>query len=730
MTRITPSPDAELDDLFDGDPGLLDIAEQARTTRFNATPSRQFHHNLRASLLKEARSRKAWRTWWHFTPRTPRFAFRTASVGVVLVAAAVMALTVARAPHQPSLVTASSTLSEQHSVDPDNSITVNFSQPMNHDAVVAGLHIEPATTVTTSWDGTMLVITPTHHLAANTPYVVTIDHDAARAADGTVATQDIQISFGTAPTPVVSTPTPSPSAPPTLVTTTVAPLDKSGEILFAPDGSLVLTSTPHSQGSPSPGIEGSGSTMMAFSPTGSATELGLSAQRAAFSPDGHSIAFVVADETGATIYVRRDDQPDAQLVTRTDLATTDVGWTSDGNVLFSSSEGISAAAIDGHATIFVAPPEKAPGHTRFVPGGRYAYVEPVSSTNGNSGMLLDLTSLDEQPLAGSATNVALSGDGNTLAWVDTAQTPQKLSLRHLNGDATTTALHTTPSTDSFSALALSSDGTTIAYTASVSGGQKSFVQQVSSDIPLAMGPSASTFDFSPSGEKLALVTGDESHQIVTTADIPGITPTALKPTVPEAAQATLDNFIAAQVKADSAALSALATEGVVTTTPTGLSRGSIVVTRLSSDNTVVATVRLVIDPSGGHTATRVADETVTLTPSGDGGAYKVSALTIGTLHKQANGPVITHVSSGNSDTGSVISITFDSDIDSTTVTPALSVTLADGTAVDYTATYMPTTRRITITATHSLPLQLTIAPTLTDINGKKLSSAFETTVGS
>ncbi len=66
----------------------------------------------------------------------------------------------------------------------DNVITVAFNEPMNQPAVVAGLHIRPATQVTTSWQGNNLLITPTHHLAGNTPYTVTIDRTAAQAPRG------------------------------------------------------------------------------------------------------------------------------------------------------------------------------------------------------------------------------------------------------------------------------------------------------------------------------------------------------------------------------------------------------------------------------------------------------------------------------------------------------------------------------------------------------------------
>jgi len=209
--------DPEIDDIFEGDPELAELAHSVRAARPEPPLDTRFQGVLRAQLMREApaalgspakpakparqrtitpralRTRRA--AWWRSTPS----AWGAAGLGAALVAAAV--LTVLRTPVTDHQVTAVSPVAELHAVSPNNVITVAFDQPMNEAVVVAGLHIRPATEVTTSWQGNNLVITPTHHLAGNTPYTVTIDHRATKASTGQLAASDIRISFGTAPTP-------------------------------------------------------------------------------------------------------------------------------------------------------------------------------------------------------------------------------------------------------------------------------------------------------------------------------------------------------------------------------------------------------------------------------------------------------------------------------------------------------------------------------------------------
>ena len=178
--------DPELEDLFHDEPELLETA-QAGARR---APARRARSALPEPASRSARRRGIAR------PQRPRRA--------PLVASRTGALRLGRSGRRggtdhrdrasPSsrttppdqTVTAFSQLTAQHSVSPNQVITVAFNQPMNEQAVEAGVHIQPAIKVTYSWKNNNLVISPAYHLSANTPYTVTIAQTAIRACLGRV----------------------------------------------------------------------------------------------------------------------------------------------------------------------------------------------------------------------------------------------------------------------------------------------------------------------------------------------------------------------------------------------------------------------------------------------------------------------------------------------------------------------------------------------------------------
>ncbi len=226
--------DPELEDLFQGEPELLETAQKVRAARPRVEPDPRFQNRLRAQLVAEA-SRGAGargvRRWWRLGPA--HFAWGGAFVGAALITATVLTFV---SNHPVETVTGFSQLTAQHEVSPNQVITVAFNQPMNEQAVEAGVHIQPAIKVSYSWKNNSLVISPAYHLAANTPYVVSIAQTAIRSLSGASATAPINIVFGTAPTP-----TPAPVAPPSLTPVVLGVNGAGGSLLFAPDGSVVST---------------------------------------------------------------------------------------------------------------------------------------------------------------------------------------------------------------------------------------------------------------------------------------------------------------------------------------------------------------------------------------------------------------------------------------------------------------------------------------------------------
>jgi len=194
-----PEKDPELLELLAEEPALLELAAKARRGRPSVAPAPVFVRSLRMSLMREATRRQ--RRYFLFQAPAVRLAWGAAFVGVVLGAAGLASLSINVPRGQQLVVVASSNVSYQHSVALNDTITVSFSQPMDHASVVDALQIEPATAYKTSWNGNSLLIEPLHGLAANTPYKVTISSSIARTSSGATPAKSMYIAFGTQPKP-------------------------------------------------------------------------------------------------------------------------------------------------------------------------------------------------------------------------------------------------------------------------------------------------------------------------------------------------------------------------------------------------------------------------------------------------------------------------------------------------------------------------------------------------
>jgi len=143
--------DPELKELFEDEPDLYGTAHLLRSSRPEAQADLQYRQRLRASLMAEAEGslgRHRLRRW--FVPGPGHLAWGGAAAGVALIAATALAVFSGRVQDHQTIM-AYSRLTAQHAVSPNDVITVAFNQPMDHQAVVAGLNIKPATQVTTAW---------------------------------------------------------------------------------------------------------------------------------------------------------------------------------------------------------------------------------------------------------------------------------------------------------------------------------------------------------------------------------------------------------------------------------------------------------------------------------------------------------------------------------------------------------------------------------------------------
>ncbi|HSP65061.1 MAG TPA: Ig-like domain-containing protein [Candidatus Deferrimicrobium sp.] len=760
--------DPEIEGILDGDPELVELAHRVRAARPEPPLDPRFQAVLHAQLMREApavlagaakpeqaratvgpRTIRARRTgWWQ---RSPRFAWGGAALGVALVAVAVF--TVARTPVQDKQVTAASPVADFHAVSPNNVITVAFNEPMNHAAVVAGLHIRPATQVTTSWQGNNLVITPTHHLAGNTPYTVTIDRSATRSAGGSLAASDIHIAFGTAPTPP-----PAPSVT-ELSPHGLASVSVSAQLISGGDGTVIATSsiapatTPATQ-APSPAASNAATPtatgiptqtanatatatptaasaaatptstgeLVAMTTAGKVVDLGPAASSAAMAPNGLRLVAAVPTSSGTTIEVVSLDGSQRRTLATLATPTLATGWLSNDTALVAEPDRIVSIDLVGRVST-LAPLPAGTSRVIFSPVGGQAL---AGSTTGD-GELIDLVNGQSRQLAGSRQTAAFSGDGQVVAWVDASANPARLLTSPVSRDAAAIVPLDHPA-NSVASIALDKAGTHVAVSDQppTDGGELEILALPSGSI-LAHAANAHAPVFSTSGAMIAFVARGAAQIAVVPGAVAGTVVNAL----PDGAASALTAFVDAQVQGNTTALTTLSGSGVdaARSTPQHLSRAFVISAVPNPDGTVAATARLIVDPSAVHPAASFADEALTLSPK-DGGGYVVSALTAGKLKDEPVGQQVVSVVLISGRT-LVLRVSFDSDLRADIVPASITVTTRSGRPLTVTTTYDPNTRTATVTTTvpDDTAVTLHVATTLVDVDGQALAVPFSTPTG-
>ena len=739
--------DPELEDLFHGEPELLETAQQVRAARPRVEPDPRFQNRLRAQLVAEASrgaAARGVRRWWRLGPA--HFAWGGAFVGAALITATV--LTFVSNHNSVQTVTGFSQLTAQHQVSPNQVITVAFNQPMNEQAVEAGVHIQPAIKVTYSWKDNSLVISPAYHLAANTPYVVTIAQTAIRSVSGASATAPINITFGTAPTP-----TPAPVAPPSLTPVVLGVNGAAGSLLFAPDGSVVSTvgvlpgsattspspsptaspasATPTPEGviTQAPAVPGA---LVEYPATGTPTQLGPQASAAAFSPNGRYLATAVDDGNGGSkIFASQSNGQQADRLIDSATPVTALTWVSNDTIVYTDGTSIFSVDLSRARKTLDTLPVGTGTITALVPGGTYAYVVPAG---GASGALLDWSTGADQTLQGATDDVAFSGDGQTVAWIDESSTPSRLLTEAVGSQGAPTMLTTPDQTASPSDVTLDQSGNEAAYlSTNAAGVAELVVAQIRSGTPLAIAPltDVSQLTLSPGGDRIAFVSNTGAGASIEQAPVPGASAAQTGSQIPLDANDTLQQFVQAQVgqngQPDLDTLAALSAAGVdaASSTPQNLSRAYIINTYVEPDGGVLASIELIVDPNAVHTTARVASETILLAQQATGG-YLVTSASTTQLRDESAGPHVVQVSSTTTAGVTTLQVSFDSDLDPSTVADAISVVSQSGSTLPSTAVYVADTRTATVTIANapSGTLTLDIATTLDDFEGQALAHSF------
>jgi len=421
MDRMGRWDDPELAEIFGDEPDLYELSRTVRAARPESQLGPHFEPYLRAKLMdaaaRELRPRGMSR--W-LRPRAGLFATGGTALGLAMIAAVVVT-TVVYHPNDTVHFAYTANVAENHQVSPDDVIRVSFSQAVDHTAIEHSLQIHPATAVQTRWEGTTLVITPLHHLAANTPYTVTIPHAAVRDTQGHgFATADIHIAFGTAATPA-PTPSAAPATPPALQPQAMGPVSGDSSVLIAPDGTVVATSglvqsTQNGAVIGVPGVTGLTSpagllpggtlapghgnqptaTPAAGSPTGSPAPatarlvqfggpngtavLGPATHAAAYSPSGRSLAYLVSHDGSASLVVARADGSNPTTLVRNADAASPLAWADEGDLVYlSAAERVSTVDLEGRSRPLGGVTVGEGQDLALAPGGQVAYVGPVPS---------------------------------------------------------------------------------------------------------------------------------------------------------------------------------------------------------------------------------------------------------------------------------------------------------------------------------------------------------------
>ena len=765
MTAPTNWTDPELEDLFREDRALHQTARLLHSSRPEPVVDPQFERRLKAQLMQAAETRpvrkgsgranvlrEPRRPFW-MRLRAAHFAWGGAGLGVALTAATVVALLAGNQGPGGSTrtVVATSPVAAEHLVSPNNAILVSFNQPMDHSAVEAGLHIVPATQVTTAWQGNRLVITPVHHLAGNTPYTVTIPQTALIAASGARAAAPVQINFGTAPTPP---PTVGSPLPPVMIQDPLGPAANAGVLLFAPDSGVVTNAVAATAASPTPSPSPSPSATPTATLTPSATSptpapvppspaaiptggsslvelpaqsrsplvLGPAATAAAFSPDGSQLATAVPSSSGTDVAVSRADGTNQGTLTHSAAPVVALAWTSASKLEYATAESVKSVDLNGVATTVAA---NTPGTIAALsPGGDFAYLAP---SGGTQGRLLALDDGTVTPLAGNdqAADVAFSGDGSAVAWIDRSAAKPLLMAAPAGSAAAATVSILDPGSG-LGALALNKDGGRVAYNEVLNDGTgRLVVAELPTGAPVAIATGASQVVFSPSGGALAVRIPSQQGASVALDQLPG-TNASSDQVVPAAASQVLHAFLDAQVAANRSALAGLTAPGVMNPSvpQSGLSRAMLINAVQRANGTVDAVASLLVDPTSSRPTTLAAVETLTLAQRG--GSYVVSVVNATPLRQLASGPHVTSMTSTEQKGTLIARVGFDSDLAAASVPGAITVQNASGNTVPVTVTYDVNTRTATLTLSPipSGALSVVVGTALRDVNGQSPPTPF------
>jgi Bacterial Ig-like domain len=688
--------DPELDDVLQDDE-LRHIAAALRSARRPEPPlDDAFRTALRRQVMTQAWAISEGRhPWWRrvFAPVT--FAWAGAAAGLLLIASLVLFNAL-----QPSggldQIVIHGNVDGSRNVALQQPILVSFNQPMDHPSTEAAVRIAPATTVTFAWNENTLAVQPTGgDLAPNTQYQVTIG-PGAKTASGKKLSSPQTIRFVTQPPP---SPAPSPTARPTpqnpVAARQLAALGGAGSpaVQWSADSSSVYF------------VDGKGALEMVPAAGGTPTVLapdGVSSP--AMSPAGDRLAYI----RGGKIEILTLDGGKTEELSVTPAPLV-AGWSGDAPI-WAAEDGFYTLGADGASRQVAAlPAGVAAAEVSISPdGGHAAYAQDGKL------FLIDLSTGDSVQVGDAgAAFAAWSPVGPELLYTSGG----RLVVSDFAGGTE----QTLPGGDAAwsSADAILVGGDTSLVELRPDGSNQTTLADGSFHAP-RWAPDSASFTFVRGGA-LWIGTAPSLPAEVTAV---GEASTVVKSFMD--ARLAGQSDVAAQYL-DASGRQAYGTGGI-SLIPTGggtFSRYYTLTQEQTGGNpdTVRAVVRLVLSRSNVDVA--AFEETLILVRDTTSGRFLIDQATAAPQRNLGNGPEVVSVAVD----ANTVTVTFDSDLNPSTVTAGVHLVDAAGNPVKASISYA--NRVVTLDGVKLKPdaqYTLVVATSVQDVNGQAVSAEYDLAV--
>jgi hypothetical protein len=755
--------DPELQEIFT-DPAHQEIVDLLKTARPTTPPlDPHFRSYLRAKLMDEARRSlpgPSSRPWYAFgfRGRTVALSMAAVAAGFLVVLGIQVYLRSQPLPTSNLVSVIPPPIANKTDVaTAAEPIQLQFTGPVDKNAVADSVVIEPATSVTKQWVGSTLVIIPNHPLAPNTSYTVKLQPKAVPPAPSTspatkptptVAPTPVVVHFSTVRAPI------PPVTPPSFKTGNLtygsdSRLDKSGTILNAvwTSGGQILATRP--AGLAGPGfLPTPSSTPTPSGPPVAATDVWLLSPSgtplhnlapgstlpaapasgnlfAAWTVRGSQASLDVRDLQGnlvatvATIDGTPDRAPiwvgtdrlaylDGGTLKLVDLHGNHLTLPPLGKVQHGSIEASAAGtllaveAVDGSVVVDLS---TTPPNVTTLPAGAGSF---AWSVKGDLAFLVQ---------ANSGSNLYVAADGKHAAPVASSPNGQSWSDLNWAPDASSLLLASKPSgqTGTAGLVAINSDGS----------GQTS------------LGPKTLEYSqpqWSPRGDLVLFTRHDDATGGIT-FQVASLSTSGANPAEQQAI-AEVDRFMQARLAGDAAGAQAeLDANGqaayqngsasLLAAPNTKFDRYYPVTVQLtkSSPSTFLIGVRTFIARSGSETS--FFEEQLTVLQQGQ--QYVIDGVQASASQSINRGPTVVSVEVLQTARGQQVQVSFDADLTPATVTPGTVLIKDDkGNPVEESLTFDPNSHLATLSVKlRQGTYQLVVTTGVTDIDGVPIAQEYD-----